>query len=436
MIRGYDVVSGSLLWAWDMGHPERAGAPPQGETYSRGTPNMWTSAAGDDDLGYVFVPLGNASADYYGSDRKDFENKYNSSIVAIDVTTGKEVWHFQTVHYDVWDYDLGSQPTLVNIPTPAGSIPALVQPSKQGEIFVLDRRTGKSLFPVQERQVPKGGVEPEKLSPTQPYSAYNSVAMPALVEKDMWGMSPIDQLWCRIQFHRKVYKGRYTPPSTKSFLEYPGYNGGVDWGSASVDPKRGILVVNYNNMANNDRLLTRQEADKLGLKAIDVPHKPMPPGRVEYGPQRGAPYADQVNPGWRQWTGLMCTQPPYGGIRAIDLGSGKTLWDRPLGQARENGPFGIPSRLPIAIGTPNNGGSLVTAGGLIFIAAATDNLIRAMDIQTGKVLWTDTLPAGGQATPMAFEVNGREYVGFMAGGHHFMHTPVGDYVIAYALPQK
>ena len=437
VIRGYDVVTGELAWAWDMGHPDRAGAPPPGDTYTRGTPNMWTSAAGDDALGYVYVPLGNAAGDYWGGHRKSFENEFSSSLVAIDVTTGKPVWHFQTVHYDLWDYDLGSQPTLADVPTKNGTVPAVVLPSKQGEIYVLDRRTGKSLFPVQERKVPIGGVEPDRLSRTQPFSAFHSVAKDALTEKDMWGMSPLDQLWCRIQFHRTTYQGRYTPPTTEtSYLEYPSYNGGTDWGSAAVDPARGILIVNYNNMANSDRLLTRKEADDLGLKPINVAQKPQKSGRVEYGPQAGAPYAIEVNPGWRMGTGLMCTRPPYGGITAIELATGKTIWDEPLGEARANGPFGIPSMLPLSIGTPNNGGALITAGGLVFIAAATDNLIRAIDIDTGKVLWKDKLPAGGQATPMAFEENGREYIGFMAGGHHFMHTPVGDYVLAYALPPR
>lgn len=437
VIRGYDVMTGKLAWAWDMGHLDRSGAPPAGETYSRGTPNMWTSAAGDDKLGYVYVPLGNAADDYYGAERTDFDNKYNSSLVAIDVTTGKEVWHFQTVHHDVWDYDLGSQPTLVDFPGKDGNtVPAVILPSKQGEIYVLDRRTGKALFPVIERPAPKGGVEPQYVSPTQPYSGYASVAGKDLTERDMWGMTPLDQLWCKIQFHQKSYQGRYTPPTTNWYLEYPSYNGGSDWGSAAVDPKRGILVVNYNNMANNDRLLTRQQADAEGLKPINVPHKEPPPGRVEYGAQAGVPYAVEINPGWRIGTGLLCTKPPYGGIRAIKLATGKTIWDEPLGEARENGPWGIHSHLPFAIGTPNNGGAVITAGGLIFIAAATDNLIRAIDIDTGKVLWKDKLPAGGQANPMVFEAKGREYIGFMAGGHHFMHTPVGDYVLAYALPDN
>jgi quinoprotein glucose dehydrogenase len=435
VIRGYDAVSGKLLWAWDMGRPDQTGAPPAGQTYTRGTPNMWTSAAGDDALGYVYVPLGNSAVDYYGGNRKPYENDFSSSLVAIDVTTGKPVWHFQTVHYDVWDYDLGSQPTLADVPTQNGVVPAVILSSKQGEIYVLDRKNGKPLFPVEERKVPTGGVEKDKLSPTQPFSGFHTVAKPPLREIDMWGMSPLDQLWCRIQFRQVTYQGQYTPPTTDGwFLEYPGYNGGSDWGSVAVDPGRNILVVNYNNMANKVRLVPRAEADKMGIKPINVPHEPPPAGLTEYGAQAGAPYADAVNPGWRQWTKLMCTQPPYGGITAIDLSSGKTLWDEPLGQAINNGPFGLPSGLPVPIGTPNNGGALVTKSGLIFIAAATDDLIRAIDIKTGKVLWTDKLPAGGQATPMAFEANGHEFIGFMAGGHHFMETKPGDFVLAYRLP--
>lgn len=435
VIRGYDAVTGKLAWAWDMCNPGLTGEPPAGQTYTRGTPNMWTSAAGDEALGLVYIPLGNSAVDYYGGNREPCEDEFSSSLVAIDVTTGKPAWHFQTVHYDVWDYDLGSQPTLVDIRTEEGTKPAVVLASKQGEIYVLDRKSGAPLFPVEEHDAPTGGVEAASLSPKQPFSTFNSVARPPLTEKNMWGMSALDQLWCRIQFRRASYEGEYTPPTAdRNFIEYPSYNGGSDWGSLAVDPQKGILVANYNNMANIDRLLPRAEADKLDLKPIDVPHKPKPAGRVEWGPQAGSPYAIQVNPGWRQVTGLMCTEPPYGGIRAIDLATGKPLWDEPLGEARRNGPFGVPSMLPIAIGTPNNGGALVTAGGLIFIAAATDDLLRAIDIDTGKVLWEDPLPAGGQATPMTFEAGGHQYLGFMAGGHHFMHTPVGDYVIAYALP--
>jgi quinoprotein glucose dehydrogenase len=436
VVRGYDAVTGKLAWAWDMGHPDRVGAPPEGDTYTRGTPNMWTVAAADPELGYVYLPLGNSAVDYYGGNRKDFENEFNSSIVAIDVTTGKPVWHFQTVHYDLWDYDLGSQPTLVDLPTEKGTVPAIVVPSKQGQIYVLDRKTGKPLFPVEERSVPSGGVEPDKLAKTQPYSGYAHLDQPELTEKDMWGMSPLDQLYCRIQFRQAAYKGEYTPPTAdRPFIEYPGYNGGSDWGSVAVDPKSGILIANYNDMPNYNQLIPRAEADKMGLKPID--QGKMSEAVADKGdPQAGSPYAIHVNAGWRLPTGLLCSEPPYGHIRAIELKSGKTLWDKPLGSAVNNGPWGIPSMLPLTIGTPNNGGPLVTAGGLIFVAATTDDKLRAIDIKTGNVVWQADLPAGGQTTPMTYEVNGRQYIVIAPGGHHFMETKVGDQVIAYALPKS
>lgn len=443
VIRGYDAVTGELEWAWDMGNPNLDGLPPEGETYTRGTPNMWTTASSDEELGYVYLPMGNSSVDYWGGNRSEEENEFSTSLVAIDVNTGEPVWHFQTVHYDVWDYDLGSQPTLVDFPRDDGStVPAIILPSKQGDIYVLNRETGESLFPVEEVEVPTGGVEPDNLSPTQPSSGYHSLAFPNLEEKDMWGMTPIDQLWCRIQFRRASYKGMYTPPTVgQRFIQYPGYNGGNDWGSAAVDAERGIIIANYNDIPNFNRLIPREEAEERNLQPIyaggdNTDSESDGPAEGAGDPQVGAPYAIDVNAGWRApVTGMPCTAPPYGGIRAIDLASGETLWDEPLGMARKNGPFGIPSHMPFKIGTPNNGGPLLTASGLIFIAAATDDLFRAIDIETGEVLWKDVLPAGGQANPITYEANGRQYVVIGAGGHHFMETPIGDYVIAYALPE-
>jgi len=433
VIRGYDAVTGELAWAWDMGKPDLKGLPPEGEAYTRGTPNMWTLAAGDEELGLVYLPMGNSSVDYYGANRSEAENEYSTALVALNVTTGEVAWKFQTVHYDVWDYDLGSQPTLIDFPTEDGQVPALILPSKQGQIYVLNRETGEPLFPVEEREVPTGGVEPENLSPTQPYSSYAALNKPPLTEKDMWGMSPLDQLWCRIQFHRAAYDGEYTPPTAdRRWIQYPGYNGGSDWGGVAVDVERGILIANYNDMPNYNRLIPREEADEQGIKPINEGGEG---GGGEAGAQAGSPYAIAVNAGWRMPTGLLCKQPPYGGIRAIDLKTGETLWDQPIGTARNNGPLGIPSMLPLRIGTPNNGGPLVTAGGLIFIAAATDDLLRAIDIETGEVVWQTVLPAGGQTTPMTYEVDGRQYLVIAPGGHHFMETKIGDYVIAYALPE-
>lgn len=432
VIQGFDAKTGKLAWAWDMMHPDWTGYPPAGQTWARGTPNMWTGSAGDEKLGLVYVPLGNVADDYISTGRTPQQNAYSSSLVAIDVTTGKPRWTFQTVRKDVWDYDLGSPPSLIDYKGAA----ALVLPSKQGDLYILDRATGRALTPIGSVAAPQGGVEPGERAARQIVSLWQTLRKPPLEESDMWGMSPIDQMLCRIQFRRADYRGQFTPPSVgRHSVEYPGYNGGSDWGGVSIDPVRGILIANYNDMPNYLRLLPRAEADRLGIKprfaSTGVSSK-----SHSVDPQWGVPYAIDVNAGWRMsFTKLMCKRPPYGGIRAIYIATGKTLWDRPLGTARRNGPFNLPTMLPLTIGTPNNGGAVTTASGLIFIAAATDDLIRAIDLRTGKTVWSAPLPAGGQATPIVYQQDGREYLAIFAGGHHFMETPAGDSVVAYALPK-
>ncbi|HEY1146446.1 MAG TPA: membrane-bound PQQ-dependent dehydrogenase, glucose/quinate/shikimate family, partial [Allosphingosinicella sp.] len=384
VIQAYDAVTGQLRWAWDMMHPDRTGLPPEGETYARGTPNMWTTASGDEQLGLVYLPMGNAAVDYWSSMRRPEENRFATSLVAIDVTSGKPVWSFQAVNKDVWDYDFGAQATLVDWPAGGSVVPALLLPSKQGDIYVLDRRTGRPLTPVGLIKAPAGGVEPAQRAPTQRVSLWHTLRKADLTERDMWGMSPIDQMVCRIQYRRAVYKGFYTPPETAHHtIQYPGYNGGTDWGGVAVDPRRGVIVANYNDMPNYLRLVPRAEADKKGWAPREQSRGRLGGPEGAGDPQAGTPYAIDVNAGWRlPLTGMLCKQPPYGGIRAIDMRTGKTIWDRAFGTARTNGPFGIPSMLPITIGTPNNGGAVVTAGGLVFIAATTDNLFRAIDLRT------------------------------------------------------
>ena len=434
VIEGFDAVTGKLRWAWDMAHPDWNGYPPAGQSWARGTPNVWTGTTGDEQLGLVYLPTGNAANDYLSAHRTPLENQFSSSLVALDVTTGKPRWKFQAVAKDVWDYDFGSQATLIDYKGKA----ALLVPSKQGDLYILDRATGQPLTPVGRINAPGGGAEPDQRAPTQIVSMWQTLRKPPLTERDMWGLSPIDQMFCRIQFRRADYRGFYTPPSVgRHSVEYPGYNGGSDWGGVSVDPVRGIIVANYNDMPNYVELLPRAQADKLGIK----PRFALAPGAPLTGahsvdPQWGSPDAISVNAGWRmKLTGMLCKKPPYGGIRAIDIATGKTLWDRPFGTARNNGPFGIPSHLPLTIGTPNNGGAVTTAGGLVFIAAATDDLIRAIDLRTGKTVWSHVLPAGGQATPIVYEQGGREYVAIFAGGHHFMETKMGDSLVAFALPR-
>lgn len=435
VIKGFDAQTGDLLWAWDMVKPYIDKLPPEGETYTRGTPNMWTTATGDNELGLAYLPMGNSSADYWSSSRRPAEFKYATSLVAMDVNTGKPAWSFQTVHKDVWDYDLGSQVSLIEYPSNEGTVPALVLPSKQGDIYILNRETGEPLTGVEERPVPVGGVGPEQRAPTQPFSTFHTLRKPDLTARDMWGITLFDQLACRIQFQSASYQGIYTPPTTdQHWIQYPGYNGGSDWGSVAIDPLRGVIIANYNDMPNYNRLVSRKEADERGWKPRDELEQDKGGAEGAGDPQQGTPYAVNVNAGWRLgFTGLLCKQPPYGGIRAINIADGSTLWDRPLGSARNNGPFGISSGLPLTIGTPNNGGSVVTQSGLIFIAATTDNLIRAIDINTGETVWQDVLPAGGQANPMMYRENGKSYLVIVAAGHHFMETEPGDYVIAYAL---
>jgi quinoprotein glucose dehydrogenase len=438
VIQGYDAITGQLRFAWDMMRPDRTGAPPPGETYTPGTPNMWTTATGDEVLGQVYLPMGNSAADYLSGQRRPEEKMYSSGLVALNVDTGKPAWVFHTAVNDVWDYDQGSQVSLVNFPVNGQMVPAILLPTKQGDFYVLDRRTGKPLTEVGQMKAEVGGVEPQERSPVQPYSKYQNVREKDMTEASMWGMSPIDQMICRIQFRKASYKGPYTAPQLdRPYIQYPGYNGGSDWGSAAVDPRRGVVIANYNLTPNYDQLMTRKQADDKGIFPVGDPRRSNKGGAEGAGPQTGAPFAINVNAGWLMpVTGMLCKQPPYGGIRAFDLKTGKTLWDHAFGDARRNGPFGLPSLLPITIGTPNNGGPAVTSGGLIFIAATTDNQFRAIDIRTGKTLWQDTLPAGGQANPMVYEENGRQYVVIMAGGHHFMKTPEGDYLIAYALPDR
>ncbi len=435
-IHGYDAVTGQLKFVWDVMRPDITTTPPPGQIETLGTPDMWTEATGDEQLGLVYLPEGNSTADYYSSLRRPLEKQVSSALVALDVHTGKPRWVFQTVKNDVWDYDLGSQPTLIDYPTDHGTVPAIILPSKPGEIYILDRRTGQPLTPVRTVAAPVTGVEPSQRSPTQILSGFATLRKPDLKESDMWGMSLIDQMICRIQFRMASYKGEFTPPTlNQRFIEYPGYNGGSDWGSIAVDPHRGIMVANYNDMPNYDKLISRRAADKQGIYGLGDPRDTKTSPNEDLGPQEGTPYADIINAGWQMpFTQMLCKQPPYGWIRAIDLKTGKSLWDRPFGTARANGPFGLPTFVNIDIGTPNNGGSVISAGGLIFVAAASDNLIRAIDIKTGKTVWSDVLPAGGQATPMLYSENGKEYLVIMAGGHHFMKTPKGDQLVAYALP--
>lgn len=436
VIRAFDAVTGKFVWAWDMGRPDRSGEPPEGETYTHSTPNSWAPMSGDENLGLVYVPTGNPSLDYYGRQRRSFDDKYGSSVVALDAVTGRPRWHFQTTHHDLWDYDVPSQPTLVDIPGPNGTvIRGLIQPTKRGELFYLDRATGEPIARVEERKVSQHGKEKdERLSPTQPFSVgLPSVAGPDLTERAMWGMTPLDQLWCRLDFRQSRYDGPLTPPGLTGSIFFPGYGGGSNWGGVSVDRDRDIMIVNAMRMATRARLMPRDEADRLGLKRL------APGVKIDMGGtvvQEGVPYAAAISP-MLSPLGMPCTPPPFGTLSAIDLRTRKLLWTQPYGSAEGAGPMGIKSRIPITMGLPTFGGALTTRSGLTFIAASPDGYFRAIDTKTGKLVWRTKLPVPAISTPVSYfsKASGRQFIVISAAGSKSLGTKIGDYVVAFALPK-
>ena len=432
VIRGYDAVTGRFAWAWDIGRPGVTTEPKPGEAYTRSTPNSWAPMSADEELGLVYVPTGNPTPDYWGGLRSPASKKYGSSVVALDATTGLPRWSFQTAHYDLWDYDVPAQPTLLDFPVGGRMVPAVAQPTKRGELFILDRRTGAPLTPVAERAVPqRGTVEPARLSKTQPFSVgMPSFAGPPLTERDMWGITPLDQLWCRIRFRGLRYDGPMTPPGTDESLIYPSIGGGMNWGGVSVDPSRRIMIVNAMYYGTIAQLVPRAETDRLLNKPKGYSHDFALPQ-----PQLGTPYGARLT-GLVSPLAVPCNEPPFGTLHAIDLTTRKLLWSRPFGMTRDTGPLDIPSRLPLPMGMPNFGGSMTTASGLTFIGATQDTTFRAFDTATGKLLWQSRLPAGGQANPMTYvsPKSGRQFVLIAAGGHVLSRSPLGDAVVAYALP--
>jgi len=430
VVRGYDAVTGQLKWAFDPARPDDTKPLPPGGIYTPATPNSWTLASGDEALGLVYLPMGNGSPDFVGSHRSSTTERFSSTVTALDAATGAVRWTFQAIHHDLWDYDPAAQPVLVDFPVDGTTVPGLLLPTKSGQVFVLDRRTGKPLTRVEERPVPQSEIPEERTSPTQPFSVgMPSFAGDRLTEADMWGLTPFDQLYCRIKFRQAKYDGMYTPPRLGPTIRYPGELGGIDWGSVSVDEGRGILVVNSNHMADYDELITRAQAEQEGLvPKIGRGHNA--PG----GAMAGTPYAIHWGP-FISGLGVPCQRPPYGFLTAVDLKTRQTIWTRPLGDARNSGPFGIGLGLPLPLGAPNIGGSVTTGGGVIFVAATQDEMFRAIDVRNGKILWQVKLPVGGHATPMTYRgADGHQYVLIAAGGGSLKDTP-GDYVIAYRLKQ-
>lgn len=420
VIRAYDVRTGALRWAWDSGQGE---APASGD-YTRGSPNAWSILSADPELGLVFVPTGNPTPDYFGGQRSPELERYGSSVVALDARTGALRWAFQTTYHDLWDYDVPAQPALFTLRGRQGEIPAVAVATKRGEIYLLDRRTGKPLHAVEQRPAPRGNVPGERYSPTQPYSAFPGVRPAPLREADMWGVTPIDQMLCRIEFRSRDYVGDFTPPSVRGSISYPGQFGIVNWGGVAIDEDRQVLVLNSSVLPQLLQLVPRDRMAELARKEREGHHS------EGLNQQEGTPFGVFVLP-FLSPLRVPCTAPPWGNLTAIDLIGEKVLWQRPLGTSADKAPLGV-----AAPGIFNTGGTTVTRTGLAFIGATMDHYLRAFSVTSGKELWRARLPAAANATPATFTTpKGRQIVVIAAGGHEVLGSPSSDHVMAFALPE-
>ena len=425
VIRGFDIATGALVWNWDSGNPDDTAPIGPGQRYTVNSPNSWSISSVDEALGMVYVPLGNQPPDQWGGNRSPAVETYSSSVVALDLATGKVRWNFQTVHHDLWDYDVPAQPSLVDLKVNGATVPALVQPTKQGELFVLDRRTGTPVLPVTEDPAPQGAAAGDRSAPTQPRSAL-SFDPPRLAGRDMWGATVFDQLYCRIAFHKLRYEGRFTPPSTGGSLIYPGNFGVFNWGGVAVDPQRGTVFATPTYLPFVSTLVPRTDATTQLVQGGSPPQGALPALNENFG----APFAIKLGPFVSPF-GVPCIAPPWGYVAGADLATGKVAWQHRNGTVRDQSPVPVPFKM----GVPNLGGPIVTAGGVAFLSGTIDYFVRAYDMTNGKQLWQHRLPAGGQATPMTYTgADGRQYLVVVAGGHGSLGTKVGDYVIAYALP--
>ncbi|WP_434677024.1 glucose/quinate/shikimate family membrane-bound PQQ-dependent dehydrogenase [Pseudomonas sp. R1-18] len=432
VIRGFDVMTGEMRWAFDPGNPQNKQEPAGDSTFVRSTPNSWAPMSYDPSTNTVFLPMGSSSTDIYGVERTEMDHKYGASVLALDASTGDEKWVYQTVHNDLWDFDLPMQPSLIDFTKADGSkVPAVVIGTKAGQIFVLDRATGQPLTKVEEVPVKASNIPNEPYSKTQP----KSVGMPQigaqhLTESDMWGATPFDQMLCRVSFKKMRYEGLYTAPGTDVSLSFPGSLGGMNWGGISTDPVHDFIFVNDMRLGLWIQMVPAEREAKAssGGEAINAGM-----GAV---PLKGTPYAVNKNR-FLSLAGIPCQAPPFGTLSAIDMKTQKVAWQVPVGTVQDTGPLGIKMRLPMPIGMPTLGGTLSTQGGLVFIAGTQDYYLRAFNSANGEEAWKARLPVGSQGGPMTFVSprTGKQYVVITAGGGR-QSPDRGDYVIAYALPDK
>ena len=423
VVRAYDVRTGAQKWTFDP-IPREAnatnaddwrGAQPPVEGHA----NAWAPMSVDEARGLVFVPTSSPSPDFYGGLRPG-DNRYANSVVALRGETGDVVWSFQTVHHDVWDYDLPAQPGLYSVWKDGRRRDVVAQVTKTGNVFVLDRETGAPFLPVEERATPQGGAPGEALSPTQPFPVNTPAIVPDAIEpKDAFGLTWFDKRTCARMIREARADGVFTPPSEQGTLQVPFSGGGANWGGAAFDPSRNLLVVNMSNAIHKITLIPSENvaAEK------EVYHD------AEISPQTGAPFGMRrdvlLSP-----LGLPCNPPPWGVIAGVDLESGDIVWRKTLGTTED-----LAGGAAFKWGTPNVGGPAITASGLVFIGAAMDNYLRAFNVETGDEIWKARLPGGGQATPMVYEWKGRQYVVIYAGGHSRIGTTLNDELVAFALPQ-
>ena len=408
IVRAYDVRTGQLRWTWDPIAPWAYHTDPR-----TGAGNAWSTISVDTEQGLLFIPTGSASPDYYGGIRKG-DNQWANSVVALKAATGEFVWGFQVVHHDLWDYDVASQPALFAW---KGGTPAIAITTKMGRVFVLDRLTGKPLLPVDEEAVPKSDIPGEESWPTQPNSHLSTVPE-KISPEDAWGKDPEERQWCAERMKAARSGGIFIPPSLEGTLVYPSNIGGVNWGSSAYDPERHLLFANTNRLIIMAKLIPRAQFEDARAKATDADRL-----HGEFARQTGAPFAMYRTPLLAP-SGLPCNPPPWGTVAAVDLWSGKVAWNVPLGTF-------VPGK---HTGTITLGGPMATAGGLVFTAATMDNFFRAFDSDSGQELWKFELPASGQATPMTYTLDGKQYVVIAAGGHGKLGTKQGDYLLAFTLP--
>ncbi|MCH8895556.1 MAG: pyrroloquinoline quinone-dependent dehydrogenase [Proteobacteria bacterium] len=420
VVRAFDARSGRLRWRWEP-LSGVSGINDDGAEVPAGAANTWATITVDKERDLLFVPTGSASPDHWGGLREG-KNLYANSLVALRASTGEVVWHYQIVHHDLWDYDLASPPALITISRNGERIPAVVQATKMGYLFILHRETGQPLFPVVERPVPASDVPGEVAWPTQPVPLLPRPLGPeGLSPNDAWGLTPIDRSVCRKKIESLRHDGIFAPPSLQGTIVFPGFLGGNSWGGIAYDPEAEIIVTNTNRIAMVVTLVPRNQlagaSSNIDDQSVIANQAP-----AQYGVRRSVLLSPLKVP---------CSPPPWGLLHAIDARTGELRWEIPLGTMRDL--VILPS--PTAWGSPNLGGAII-AGGLVFIAATMDRRIRAFDLASGELAWEDELPASAQATPMTYRTRegGRQFLVIAAGGHALMHSTLGDYVVAYALP--